>query len=233
MKQVYCPDHNAIWEPVLGVWLVGELVVAANLFPWQSADMMKPIFGAEARDELFSPANGIFLHHAIERAFDRGFLVIVPDIEIEPRNPLAPWEDQEERRNAEREWERKHPREYRIKVLDATPCCMGEPVFPKEVFKFEFETLAELDGRRLKFHNDARPRARYIWWSFLSAVTQLTWKGSVAVPDSLIQKEVLKGTRHWGTFGKYHNEGMLKGFTQELGHDASSIASSIMEHAIE
>ncbi|KAK0717373.1 hypothetical protein B0T26DRAFT_751448 [Lasiosphaeria miniovina] len=86
---------------------------------------------------------------------------------------------------------------------------MQEGVFPKEVYKLEFENLAGLHGRRLQFLNEARPRARYMWWTFLSAITQLTWKVG------------------------YVKKNMLLGFINEIGHDISNIAESIMEHAIE
>ncbi|KAK0716191.1 hypothetical protein B0H67DRAFT_539094 [Lasiosphaeris hirsuta] len=235
MKQAYCPGGKAsIWEPVLGQWIDNDFATAAHLFPWQSADMMDSIFGPGLRDELFSAVNGIFLHPKIEKAFDRGFLAIVPDIGVDPKDPLAPWEDKEERHKALRKWETSQLREYRIAVLDPTPACMKEQVFDEQVYKqLGFETLADLDGRRLVFQNDARPRARYMWWTFLSAITQLSWKGSVKNPDSLIQKEVLKSTRCWGTHGKYIRKNMLLGFVQEIGHDVSSIAESIMEHAID
>lgn len=234
MKQAYCPGNRlSIWEPVLGTWIDPSCAIAAHLFPWQSADFMEPIFGTGTRDELFSPANGIFLHPLIEKAFGRGFLVFVPDTKMEAQNPLAPWEDREERHKALGEWEMTNPREYRIAVLDATPHCMKEPVFDKEIYGLKSETLAGLHGRRLTFLNDTRPRARYVWWGFLSAVTQLTWKGSMANTDSLIQKEVLTGTRYWGTRGKYVKKNMLLGFIQELGHDVNSIDESIMDHAIE
>ncbi|KAK0706929.1 hypothetical protein B0T26DRAFT_728620, partial [Lasiosphaeria miniovina] len=131
------------------------------------------------------------------------------------------------------DWETTFPRGYRITVLDVTPSTMQEVVFLKEVYKLEFENLAGLHGRRLQFLNEARPRARYMWWTFLSAITQLTWKGSVASPNSLVQKEVLKGTRYWGTYGRYVKKNLLLGFVNEIGHEVSSIAESIMEHAIE
>ena len=117
-------------------------------------------------------------------------------------------------------------------VLDPTPACIHDEVFSEELYHLGFTTLAGLDGRRLVFVNDARPKARYVWWTFLSAITRLTWKCSVNSPDSLIQKEVLKGTRYWGTHGKYVKRNMLLGFVQEIGHDVSSIAESIMEHSI-
>jgi len=235
MRQAYCPGDKAkVWEPVLGRWVDNQSATAVHLYPWQSADMMDSIFGPGSRDELFSAANGVFLHVEIEKAFDRGFLAIVPDTDIgvDPANSSALWEDKDERHKALRKWETSQPREYRMIVLDPTPACIHEEVFSEELYHLGFTTLAGLDGRRLVFVNDARPKARYVWWTFLSAITRLTWKGSVNSPDSLIQKEVLKGTRYWGTHGKYVKKNILLGFVQEIGHDVSSIAESIMEHGM-
>ncbi|KAK0729487.1 hypothetical protein B0H67DRAFT_474463 [Lasiosphaeris hirsuta] len=67
--------------------------------------MIDSIFGSRSRDELFSAANGIFLHTKIEKAFDRGFLAIILDIGVDPKDPLVPWEDKEERHKALRKWE--------------------------------------------------------------------------------------------------------------------------------
>jgi hypothetical protein len=43
----------------------------------------------------------------------------------------------------------------------------------------------------------------------------------------------MKGTRYWGTQGRYVKKNQLLGFVEQIGHDISSIAESIMEHAIE
>jgi hypothetical protein len=78
MKQVYCGGNPAlIWEPVLGVWVDNDLAIAAHLFPWRSADMMNAIFGPGSRDELFSAANGLFLHPKIEQAFNSVMLMLL------------------------------------------------------------------------------------------------------------------------------------------------------------
>lgn len=237
MLREYCNNsQGAVWDPVLGTWIDNDAATAAHLFPWVSADFMDDIFGAGAQDELFTPANGLFLQTKLEKAFDRGFFVIIPDAEIEPKNLEAPWEDREERHQAVSEWQSKHPHEYRVKVLDATAKCMTDRVFSKHLHGIE--TIAELDGRRLKFLTNTRPRARYLWWTFLRAVTQLTWNSNLK-EDSFIHKEVLAGTRYWGTPGKYVKSNKLLGFIEEIGHDVSHIsdtdpiAKSIMEHAIE
>ncbi|KAK0703331.1 hypothetical protein B0T26DRAFT_756888 [Lasiosphaeria miniovina] len=189
MKLAYCaPKDGAIWEPVLGQWIEPCLAMTAQFYSSRSADFMDDIFGTGAHDELFSLANGVFLHHKIKEAFDKGFLVIVPDTNMDPKNPLAPWEDREERSERLREWEMTHPRQYRIAVLDATPRFMSEWAFSKKIYTVESETLAGLHGRRLTFLNDARPRARYVWWGFLRAVTQLTWRESAADAEWLIEE---------------------------------------------
>ena len=50
---------------------------------------------------------------------------------------------------------------------------------------------------------------------------------------SMIQKEVQKGTRYWGTRGRYVKKNQLLGFVEELGQDVESIAESILDNAIE
>jgi len=232
MKQTYCPDGRAAtWEPVLGQWVDSLIAPAVHLFPWQSADSMDSIFGPGSRDDLFSAANGIFLHYHIKKAFDRGFLAIVPDIGVQLKNPKAPWEeeDQEDRRAALRKWETSEPREYRVVVLDKTAAVMTQ-AFGKPLYNIRSETLAGIDGRRLVWRNNARPKARYMWWAFLAAITQLSWKNF----SVLIQQAVLESTGFWGTHGKYVRKNILLGFVEEIGHGVgSSIAESIMEHAID
>lgn len=230
----YCPGRPAtVWEPVLGTWISAGEVTAAHLFPWRSADMMDTIFGQGSRNDLFTSANGLLLHNSIEQAFDKGYLVIVPDRDIEPKEPLRPWKDQEARRQRLKEWEATNPKDYKVVVLDARPTMMKEIVFPKQLYGIDVETLAELDGRHLRFLNGTRPRSRYVWWTYLAAITQLGWREGNAA-NTRITNEVLKGTRYWGTQGRYVKKNQLLGFVEQIGHDVSSIATeSIMEHAIE
>jgi hypothetical protein len=44
-------------------------------------------------------------------------------------------------------------------------------------------------------------------------------EGSPRSLDSLIRREVAKGTRYWGTHGKYVKKNLLLGFVQELEYN--------------
>ena len=82
---------------------------------------------------------------------------------------------------------------------------------------------------------DARPKSRYVWWAFLSAIAQRTWASDAKIIDGdLLQQEVTKGTRFWGTHGKYVKRNMLLAFAKEIiRDDVSSTAESIMEHTMD
>ncbi|KAL7629652.1 hypothetical protein AAE478_001175 [Parahypoxylon ruwenzoriense] len=55
---------------------------------------------------IFSPCNGLFLHTTIERALDKGWLVIVPDVDLEPSNPARPLDDLTDRQERLKSWEK-------------------------------------------------------------------------------------------------------------------------------
>jgi HNH endonuclease len=233
MLRDYCNGNKAgAWEPVFGMWMDVRLVTAAHLFPWRSADTMDQIFGEGAVNEMFSSLNGLFLDPAVESALDKGYLVIVPDQDIEPQEPSSPEIDQEARHQRLKEWERSNPKEYKVVVLDPKPAIMQTIIFDKENNGYPVEKLVELHGRRLKFLNDFRPRSRYVWWTYLNALTQISWREKSSL-NTAIQLEVSKGTRYWGTHGRYVKKNQLLGFVEQIGHDVKSITDSIMEHAIE
>jgi hypothetical protein len=69
-----------------------------------------------------------------------------------------------------------------VVVLNAKPAIMKKLVFDKQLYKIPFKTMAELHERPLKFLNDFRPRSRYVWWTYLNAITQMSWRESVPAP---------------------------------------------------
>ncbi|OIW30165.1 hypothetical protein CONLIGDRAFT_644179 [Coniochaeta ligniaria NRRL 30616] len=226
----YCPEKDAgIWDPVLGKWLMQGCVRAAHLFPTRSVKYAHSIFGQGAQEEIFTSKNGLFLSMEIEEALEKGSLVIVPDTDLEPQDPSAPWKDQELRRRRMEEWEANEPKEYKVLVLDSDPVYMTKTVFNREHLGYPVENLVELHGRKLQFLTDFRPRSRYVWWTYLNAITQLSWKPA----HKAIQDEVAKATRYWETGGRYVKKNVLVGFIQEIGHDVESIAESLLEHGIE
>ncbi|KAG8673663.1 hypothetical protein FPOAC2_07119 [Fusarium poae] len=221
MWNVYCPDAKSTkmrWDPIRHKWGDSENTNAAHLFPWSQSAFMDEIFGNGAAKELFSPRNGIFLHKFVEQALDKGLIVIVPDIDLNPTEPDLPLNDETIRQKRSKEWEEMTPKEYKVMVVDK-----NHPEVTKELYEFGpmgFSRLLDLHERKLKFRTDFRPRSRYIWWTFLNAILRTAWTGKQE--DKNIQhEEVRKSTRYWGR--KYVKRNQLLGFVEEIGHDVESI----------
>jgi hypothetical protein len=124
---------------------------------------MDGIFGMDTSEDISTSASGLFLIPISRRPSIGGFFVIIPDTEIEPKSHSTPWKDHEERHKAltgDRVGVDPHPKEYRVKVLDARPKCMKDQVLSKR--RYGVETVAELAGGHLRFLTDARPWARHL-----------------------------------------------------------------------
>ncbi|KAJ5406619.1 hypothetical protein N7465_007903 [Penicillium sp. CMV-2018d] len=75
------PSEEWLWCPILGDYTDEDDVQASHLFPCMNGqDTMDAIFGKTRPEELFSPRNGLLICSKIERYFDAGKFVIVPDI---------------------------------------------------------------------------------------------------------------------------------------------------------
>jgi hypothetical protein len=138
-------------------------------------DTMQAIFGEEVEGELFSPRNGPLLLTEIEDQFETGLFAIVSNIgHFASKAEVSLWESTQ-------------PREYNIKILDQTrPICQEIAlVHPKEV------TWAELDGTKLKFRNDFRPRGRHLCFHYCCQLLRLAWQtGANAKSSPLMKKEL-------------------------------------------
>ncbi|KAF4976145.1 hypothetical protein FZEAL_7164 [Fusarium zealandicum] len=224
MDEAYCPVpifDGYRWDPVLHIWYESEVIHAAHLFPWRQSQSMDDIFGKGSVSEIFSPLNGLFLHKTVEAALDKGLIAIVPDVDLEPAGPDLPELDRQEHSDRCREWESRVIKDYKVIVLNKTSPEVNKVKFPSE--RFRISTLLELDGRKLVFKTDFRPRARYIWWTFLNTVLHTAWHQSQK--NNVQHQEVRKSTRYWGSRGNYVKENQLLGFVEELGQDVESILS--------
>ena len=127
----------------------------------RQVDSMDDIFGKGSRDEIFSPLNGLFLHKDIEKSLDYGFIAIIPDTELEPRNPLQPLDNLAKRQQHIKDWESQPVKDYKVAVIDAK----RKEVSSRKVLNHgEMIPLSALHKRKLVFKNDFRPRARP-WWT--------------------------------------------------------------------
>ncbi|EYB28008.1 hypothetical protein FG05_30291 [Fusarium graminearum] len=226
MKRVYCPDHpedleGYRWDPVVHDWLDSDIVHAAHLFPWSQGAFMDDIFGGGSSDDLFSPCNGLFLHKRIEAALENGYIAIIPDLDLEPADPMFPLNDKDDRQDRVKEWERQNPKNYRVIVVDKDHPHVNKKISRKEDMG-GFQTIAELHNRKLVFLTDFRPRARYIWWTFLNTILHVAWRSN-SKDQNIQHEEVRKTTRYWGTRGKYIKKNQLLGFVEEIGHNVASI----------
>ncbi|KAF4449391.1 hypothetical protein F53441_7370 [Fusarium austroafricanum] len=201
MAAVYCPNPESEgdrWDPVLATWASSDSINAAHLYPWRQHLFMNEIFGPDSINDLFEPCNGLFLHKKIKRALDLGQVAIVPDLDLDPSDPDRPLDDLKERQDRVKIWEQQKVRDYKFIVLDLANPAMHKNVFTKKLF--EVLTIAELHGRKLQFLTDARPKARYVWWTYLNTILKTSWQN-----DKVVQ------------------ERELIGFVEEIGHDMESI----------
>ncbi|SPJ85114.1 uncharacterized protein FTOL_10972 [Fusarium torulosum] len=204
MREAYCPDagDRALWDPVFVKWESALVMKAVHLCPWKQNQTMDEIFGPGSHKELFSPYNGLFLHPDTEDALVKGHIAIVPDVELEPADAKLPQNDQRERNDRLLEWESAEVKNYKLVVLNKSH---------KEVNRVWFRNggettkLLQLDGRKLVFRTDFRPRARYVWWTFMFAILKNAWGQS--------QQEREKDLEHIE----------IRGLVEELGYDIKSI----------
>jgi len=81
--------------------------------------------------------------------------------------------------------------------------------------------LLDLHGKQLEFCTDFRPRARYVWWTFMKAILANGWRQK-QTGNNILGKEVGKAVRYWRTRGRYVKKTMLRGFVNEMGQDGDS-----------
>lgn len=108
-------------------------------------------------------------------------------------------------------------KDYKLIVVNKFNSNVKKAIFIEE----DIKTVLDLDGRKLTFLTDFRPRARYLYWTFVNATICTRWDHTDD-ENNIAVREVQKGTRYWGTQGRYVKENQLLGFVEELGHELQS-----------
>ncbi|QDS70926.1 hypothetical protein FKW77_006679 [Venturia effusa] len=196
------PKLAKIWCPFLGDWVLAQEMQASHIFPYRyGQDTMSAIFGEDANGELFSYNNGLMLHQNVEKYFEKGLFCIVPKIN-DPRDVAEV-----------QKWDQDLVKEYMVRIIDNK-----HPYIDQEVASFCGKTWRQMDGMKLRFRNNERPRARYLYFHMVCMLLQHTWnkdkKG--AVPATM--KDQL-GNVFWGSRGKYMKQSMILAFIDQMGHD--------------
>ena len=194
--------NDWLWCPVLGDWCSNIDVEAAHLFPYMHGqDVMDAMFGKKRPPQLFSAMNGLLLHRCIERVFDSGKLVIVPDLADRPAvTEILSWIQGE-------------TREYKIKVIDLSWDIINEPIH-----RYTEKTWRDLDGQRLVFRTSFRPAAQYLYFHYCVQVLRRAWGHNIGGGALYTLKDEI-GKPFWGTPGRYLPKNMLLAVVEELGHD--------------
>jgi hypothetical protein len=201
-----------MWDPIIGDYVEEESIQASHLFPYMNGqDTMDAIFGKKRPEELFSPRNGLLLHTRLERYWDAGKFVIVPDIPSFQGNALV---------SAVKYWLECEPREYRVRLIDPDWEKLDESVSRQTSLTFR-----QLEGRPLKFRSGFRPAARYLYFHYCVQVLRMCWqhsnRGKSSQAAALLQAE--KGRPFWGTAGRYLPHNMLLALVEEMGHEYSFV----------
>lgn len=199
-------NDDALWCPVMGNWFDEDFMQAAHLFPhMHGQEVMDTIFGKKRPPELFSPRNGLLVSRAIEKYFDSGKFVIVPDLPDRP--PLAELIS----------WVQAECRDYRVRVID--------PKWEKLDHAVSIHygiTWRELDGKKLQFRTKFRPAARYLYFNYCIQVLRRAWGHNMQGGSLPVLRDEI-GRPFWGTPGRYMPKNMLLALVEELGHDYRDI----------
>ena len=193
------PRRLELWCPITSSYSPMDSSTAGHFFPWKCGEAtMEAIFGRSdsGQSELFKAENGILWSSEAERRFEAGYLVIVPDIRDQSTK---------EQVNA---WETSDPKEYKIRVLDPKHRLMQALIFNTD------KPWADLGNGCVHFKTNFRPRARYLYFAYCSAMLRSSFGGS-----HLKNSKAELGKKFWGTPGRYMLEGMLLGFVEEMGHE--------------
>lgn len=150
----------------------------------------------------------MLLQPDVESALDDGAIAIVPDL---PDNPTT---------EQVADWEGKEPKNYRWCIIDEdtesleTIIALESQGAPKNM------TIRDLDGLKLSFKNNNRPRARYLYFLFVVAQLKMAWRHEYRKdPAKKLKPQLGKG--FWATRGRYLNRALLLALAEEIGHDTS------------
>ena len=196
-------EHEWLWCPIKRCWTYYISARATHLFAYEHGQsVMNMIFGFVSEDELFSPLNGLLVAEDTEERINAGLLVIVPDV--------ADGADT----TAIEQWHISEPKEYKVRVTDKEDRRMNHVYHP-----LPEATWNAIDGRRLMFRSDCRPKPRYLYFLYCVAMLRCSWRDdkSINFPSNEFEKPLL------AVPGQYVRRNMLRAFVEEIGSGSDSL----------
>lgn len=179
-----------IWSPVVGGWVAKAVLKAAHIVPLSvGQESMNYIFGKDAKGEINTARNGLWLPANFEEKFDNLQIAIVPAGQFSAGQI----------------------RQWQVFIIDQDGIGNGTAYGTKR-FK-------DIHGTKLVFRNDAQPRARYFYFHYLCAMLhysqKMKEKGQTMNDNAAAEMPEL--SRAWGSEGSYLRENVILGFIERLG----------------
>ncbi|KAF7719778.1 HNHc domain-containing protein [Penicillium ucsense] len=202
-------ESKWLWCPILHSWESSSTIKASHIFPWlHSKANIRAIFGRRAGKDIFGPSNGLLMHESIEEYFDKGKLVIVPDV------------DDLSGKLGIMRWLFSKPRNFKMQVLDRSEAFLIRQVHPNHPLKY-----CDLDNRVLSFRTDFRPAARYLYYHYCVSILKKSWShnnnGKASQSVEILAQETDKPI--WATPGRYIARNMLQALAEEVGHSENAL----------
>jgi len=193
------PGHEYdAWCPIHAGYALQNSMTAAHLFPYSgSEETMMHIFGDDAKDEMFSPKNGLLIFDPLVKMMDKGFFALVPDLPDDASHEAC------------MNWNTQTLKEYKIHVFEREHKDMKGHLMFGEMAGLP---AYELHGRKVKFLNDFRPRARYLFWVYCVNLIKN------AVKTGSFDKIPIKKP-YWGSLRSYMHSGKIKALGKLVGSD--------------
>ena len=115
-------------------------------------------------------------------------------------------------------WQNAPVKDYKIRVVRPEAKEMLMAIDPTDLKK----TWNSLSDQKLDFHGKLfRPRARYVYWAYLTTMLSLAYseksKKHTRLHQQIARAEV--GKPYWGSAGSYIRKNMLSAFVENLGHE--------------
>ena len=173
-------DENGLWCPITQEYWPSGSMQTCHFFQWKHGqNTMNAIFGqSNHNSELMKAEHAILWFEEAEQRFPSRQFVIVPDIP-----------DNSDQVQVER-WEASFIREYKIRILNPQSNTMSAKILRTD------KRWNVLDGTKVEFRSDWRPRARYIYFSYCCAMVAEAFAGR-----HLMVSKNEPGTPYWGTRG--------------------------------
>lgn len=180
-----------VWNVFGNSWSNKVYVRAGHIFPLcLGQDTIVYIFGKDARDEINTARNGLWMPAYIEQSFDHHQIVIVPDDTSPNRSP----------------------REWKMLVLDRSlwniVAFSGTTYAQLHNRKLSFRTESRPRARYFYFH------------FLISMIIRSRTKGNRGIlPHEPPEYTTPSLSRAWGSEGSFLRENVIRGFIEELGHE--------------